>query len=107
MASPSKETSSPGQPIQPSVYSALYRDLQNDYKSVLNQAVWNAGLLYPFYAFDLDEKIFKRNEGNLTMALKIAGLCAGVTEAQKLVRKVGMGLGLSPRIIYPFGVSNH
>lgn len=105
MASPSRETpdgSTP--PAPPGLYTMVSNDLKHDYKSVMNQAVWNAVLLYPFYAFDVDEKIFKRGEGNVTMALKIAGLCAGMTEAQKIVRKTALQLGVNPKIVYPFGL---
>lgn len=106
MAAATKEGTQPaGQPAQPSYFSGVGKDLQNDYKSVLNQAVWNAALLYPFYAYDLDGKYFNRYDGDVVSAAKLAGLAAGIGEVQKLVRKNLLLMGVSNKVTHPFGMS--
>ena len=87
----------------PSKYT-WYADLKTDGKSIANQAVWNAALLYPMYMYDIDNKIFGTRDGDLVSAMKLAGLVAGVTEAQKLIRRTLKQAGVSPKVTHPFGV---
>ena len=102
MAATSQEGTDNTTPPAPSKYTA-WNDLKLDAKSVMNQAVWNAALLYPAYMHDLDSKVFSQRDGDLMSAVKLAGICAGVGEAQKLVRKTLMQAGASPKLVYPFG----
>ena len=53
--------------------------------------------------YDLDDKIFSQRDGDLISALKLAGVVAGVTEGQKLIRKTLMQAGVSQKVVYPFG----
>ena len=103
MASTSQEgNDTTNQNAAPSKYTA-WSDLKSDGKAIMNQAVWNAALLYPAYMYDLDDKIFSQRDGDLISALKLAGVVAGVTEGQKLIRKTLMQAGVSQKVVYPFG----
>ena len=107
MASTSQEgndTTTGAAATPPVVTYTAWKDLQSDGKSIMNQAVWDAALLYPMYMYGLDSKIFSQNDSDLIAALKLAGLVAGVSEAQKLVRKTLTQAGASPKLVYPFGV---
>ena len=96
-------TNDPTAATPPSKYT-WYSDLQADGKSIANQDVWNAALLYPIYMYDVDQKIFNSRDGDLLSAMKLAGLVAGVTETQKLIRKTLKQAGASPKLTHPFGL---
>ena len=90
-------------PPKASPYTA-WADLKSDGKAIMNQAVWNAALLYPAYMYDLDRKIFSERDSDLVSALKLAGIVAGVSEDQKLIRRTASQAGASPKFVHPFGV---
>ena len=92
-------------PPAPSKYTA-WADLKSDGKSIMNQAVWNAALLYPAYMYDLDRYVFSERDSDLVSALKLAGVVAGVSEAQKIVRRTLSQAGAQTSIVYPFGQPN-
>ena len=80
-------------------------DLKSDGKSIMNQAVWNMALLYPFYMYNLDRQYFNQYDGDVVSAAKLGGLIAGVTEGQKLLRKTLVQAGVNEKVAYPFGRS--
>ena len=74
MATPTTEapaTTDPTAATPPSKYT-WYADLQTDGKSIANQAIWNATLLYPMYMYDVDQKIFNSRDGDLVSAMKLS-----------------------------------
>ena len=54
--------------------------------------------------YDLDGMLFNSGDSDITAAMKLAGLVAGLTEAQKLIRRTISQAGGSPKLVYPFGV---
>ena len=108
MASTSQEgnnTTGAGAPAAaaPTTYTA-WADLQSDFRSIANQAVYDAALLYPMYMMNYDSQIFSSGDSDMMAAVKLAGLVAGVSEGQKLLRLTLTQAGVNPKIVYPFGV---
>ena len=107
MAAPSTETTdatgTTPQVTPPVTYTA-WQDLKSDVKSIANQAIWNAALLYPAYMYGIDRMAFNESDSDIVAAMKLAGIVAGVTEAQKLIRRTICQAGGSPKLVHPFGV---
>ena len=89
-------------PVQ-SKYTA-WADLQSDGKTLANQFIWNSAILYPCYMMDLDRYVFSERDGDVMSALIFAGVVAGVTEAQKLIRRTLTQAGVQQSITHPFGL---
>lgn len=87
----------------PSGYDAYMSELKGDVKAVLNNAVWNMALLYPFYYSGLDGKYFNQFDDDFIGAAKVSALASTVTEGQKMIRSTLSQAGVSNAILYPFG----
>jgi hypothetical protein len=102
---PENATSVPPGDIAPpetSVSIQFYRDLKNDYTTLLNNGIWNFGMLYGFYAIGGDEYLFSTSDSDMMVAAKMSVLIAGLNETNRAVKKNLATMGVPVSILYPF-----
>ena len=91
----------PASSTAPSIWKSFYNDLQADYYTLGNNALWNFAMLYGVYVTDLDKMIFKENESDLAMALKLTALIAGANEISRAGKKAMGTMGVPLSVLYP------
>ena len=97
------QSNTSGVPHTPKSTVSIMDMLTSDGKSVLNSAAWNLAVLYPFYRSKTDEMVFSQCDSDVLSAAKLTAVVSLLNEGTKMARYSLRRVGVSDRIIYPFG----
>ena len=59
-----------------------------DWRHIANRFIWNSALLMGMYYTNSDEMIWGRNDTDLSVSLKLAGVIEGLSIARPLLRQM-------------------